>query len=110
MNMDTFSALADPTRRRIVELLARRGQLTATEIANHFPISAAAISQHLKILREAKVVIMEKHAQQRIYHVNPTAMSELETWAHNLRSLWEERYDALEAVLQAEQAKMAHDD
>lgn len=108
--MDTFSALADPTRRRIVELLARHGQLSATDIANNFQISAAGISQHLKILRDAHVVIMEKRAQQRIYRLNPTAMVELETWVHNLRHRWEERFEALDAVLQAEQAKMERDD
>jgi DNA-binding transcriptional ArsR family regulator len=64
--VDIFFALADPTRRKILELLASRGQLSATEIYANFVVSHPAISQHLKVLREAKLVKMKKHAQQRI--------------------------------------------
>ena len=63
--MDTFGALADPNRRSIIELLAVRGELPASEISSKFNITPAAISQHLKILREAELVTMEKRAQQR---------------------------------------------
>ncbi len=76
--MDVFTALADPTRRAIVELLADGGQLSSSAIAGQFPVSAPAISQHLKVLREANLVEMEKQAQWRIYRVNPKAMLELE--------------------------------
>ena len=65
--MDKFSALADPTRRHILEMLARRGQLSATEISDKFQVSPSAISQHLKVLREANLVQMEKRVQQRLY-------------------------------------------
>ena len=105
--MDKFEALADPTRRRIVEMLSTRGQLSATEIAGHFQSSAPAISQHLKILREAELVLMEKRAQQRIYRVNPEALSEFERWVQNLRTRWEERFSALDQVLEAEKRKCA---
>ena len=108
--MDTFSALADPTRRHIIELLARRGELPASEIAAHFQISAPAISQHLKVLRDTRVVAMDKRAQQRIYRINPTALSEFETWVHQLKQQWEERFTALDAILQAEQAKLERND
>jgi DNA-binding transcriptional ArsR family regulator len=100
--MDMFAALADPTRRRILELLAVQGQLTASDISDRFPISAPAISQHLKVLRQATLVQVEKRAQQRIYRINPDAMLELEQWTRNLRELWDERFDALERVLEAE--------
>ncbi len=103
--MDIFSALADPTRRKIMELLASFGQLTATEISDKFEITPPAISQHLKILREANLVQMEKHAQQRIYRINPGAMLELEGWAKQLTALWSQRLDALDEVLQAEKKK-----
>lgn len=103
--MDQFQALADPTRRKIVEELAQQGQLSASEIAERFPITPQAISQHLKILREAKLVLVERRAQQRIYRVNPDAMLELEEWASRLRSLWEQRFDALEKLLKEDEER-----
>ena len=103
--MDVFSALADPTRRKIIELLADGGQLPAAEIAAHFPVSAPAISQHLKVLQEAGLVLVERRAQQRIYRLNPQAMVELEDWARRLRNLWNERFDALEILLEQELRK-----
>jgi DNA-binding transcriptional ArsR family regulator len=105
--MNIFSALADPTRRSILEMLARQGDLTATQIFDHFPVSQSAISQHLKVLREAELVIMEKRAQQHIYRINPPAMIELEDWTRRLTRLWRERYDALDAVLEAEKKKIS---
>jgi DNA-binding transcriptional ArsR family regulator len=104
--MDVFEALADPTRRKIMELLADRGPLTATDICSRFPVSPPAISQHLKVLREAQLVQMDKQAQQRIYRINPQAMLELEDWARRLSQLWRERFDALDQVLAAEKKQL----
>jgi len=103
--MDVFYALADPTRRKILELLASRGRMSATEIYKHFAVSPPAISQHLKVLREARLVMMEKHAQQRLYQINPQAMLELENWSKRLAQQWNERLDALEQVLKVEKQK-----
>ena len=103
--MDMFSALAEPTRRSIIELLAGSGQLSATAISRKFRVSPPAISQHLKILREARLVLMEKHAQQRIYAINPEAMSELEEWAKKMAAQWEKRFETLEKLAQAEEQK-----
>jgi DNA-binding transcriptional ArsR family regulator len=103
--MDIFSALADPTRRTILEMLAKNGSLSATNICAHFPISPPAISQHLKALREAKLVLMEKRAQQRMYQINPYAMLELEGWTKLMTQLWNQRFDALDTVLEAEKKK-----
>ena len=108
--MDKFSALADPTRRKIIELLARDGQLPATEISEHFSVSPQAISQHLKVLRQAKLVQVEKQAQQRIYRVNPDAMLELEDWARQMRQLWHRRFDAIEKILEEEKRKEHNDE
>ena len=102
--MDMFSALADPTRRSILEMLANQGELSATEISDAFSVTPQAISQHLKVLRQAELVLVEKRAQQRIYRINPQTMLEVEDWATRLRQLWEARFDALDRVLQAEQA------
>jgi DNA-binding transcriptional ArsR family regulator len=103
--MDVFSALADSTRRSILELLAKNGPLSATEVCAKFPISPQAVSQHLKALREANLVQVEKQAQKRLYRINPTAMLELEGWVGRLTQLWSQRFDALEEVLQAEKKK-----
>jgi DNA-binding transcriptional ArsR family regulator len=103
--MDAFSALAEPTRRSIIELLAREGHLPASEIYHQFPVSHPAISQHLKVLQQANLVRVEKRAQQRIYQINPEAMRELEQWARQMRELWDERFDRLDKVLEAEKQK-----
>ncbi len=103
--MDTFSALADPTRRHIIELLAANGELSATTISNKFRISAPAISQHLKILREAKLVTMKRKAQQRLYQINPDKVNELEEWIAQLRKTWEERFTLLDTLLAKEVKK-----
>lgn len=103
--VDVFYALADPTRRKILELLASQGQLPASRIYANFPASPPAISQHLKILREAGLVKMEKHAQQHIYQINPDAMLELEDWSKQLTQLWNQRLDALDELLKVEKGR-----
>jgi DNA-binding transcriptional ArsR family regulator len=100
--MDKFSALADPTRRSILEMLAKDKALSATEIASRFAVSPPAISQPLKILGEAELVRMEKRAQQRIYRINPSAVREVEDWTAQMLRLWNERFDALDELLEAE--------
>ena len=103
---DTFSALADPTRRGIIQLLANSGQLSATDISEKFPVTPPAISQHLKVLREAELVVAQRRGQQRLYQINPKAMSELEEWAKQTRQLWAQRFDALDELLKAEHKKV----
>ncbi|WP_236031389.1 metalloregulator ArsR/SmtB family transcription factor [Ktedonospora formicarum] len=105
--MDTFVALADPTRRTILELLASNGELTATAIYEHFSVSPQAISQHLKVLREAKLVEMEKRAQKHVYRLNPQTLSQFEEWVQRTRQRWSERFEALDEVLEKEKAKEA---
>ena len=103
--MDMFSALAEPNRRSILEILASNGQLSATAIARKFHVSPPAISQHLKVLREARLVRMEKRAQQRLYEINPETMLELEEWVRRMATRQERRFDALERILKAEEQK-----
>ncbi len=98
--MDTFQALAEPRRREILELLALRGQLSATDISDKFNISAPAISQHLKILREAKLVDMEKRAQSRIYTINTDSLHQLENWIHKMKEMWEKKFTRLDDLLE----------
>jgi DNA-binding transcriptional ArsR family regulator len=106
MSMDMFVALSDPTRRSILEILASRGELTATDIYEHFSVSPQAISQHLKVLREAKLVVMEKRAQKHLYRLNPHTLSQFERWVQQTRQRWEERFEVLDRVLEAEKQKL----
>jgi DNA-binding transcriptional ArsR family regulator len=100
--MDIFVALADPTRRTILEILANSGELSATAIYEHFPVSPQAVSQHLKVLREANLVVMEKRAQKHVYRLNQETLSQFEVWVQQTRQRWEERFSALDTVLERE--------
>ncbi|MCP5365562.1 MAG: winged helix-turn-helix transcriptional regulator [Hyphomicrobiales bacterium] len=100
--MDRFAALADSNRRRIIELIAANGEMASTDISNEFEISAPAISQHLKVLRKADLVKMEKRAQQRIYSINPQGVDELWQWLNQMRNYWNARFDALDEFLNKE--------
>lgn len=98
MPMDSFTALADPTRRRILEMLGG-GRLAAGEIGGQFRLSAPAISQHLKVLREARLVRVEVQGQRRIYSLDPEGLGEMDDWIHRVRRFWNERLDVLEEEL-----------
>src|SRR5712692_1386749 len=100
-----FYALADPNRRTIMELLASKGQMSATEIYGNFTVSHPAVSQHLRVLREAELVRLQKDAQRHIYSLNPGGMNELEDWVKELTELWSQRFDQLDEVLLAEKRK-----
>lgn len=99
--MQSLAAIADPTRRRIVELLAQR-ERTAGELVEEFDMSAPAISQHLNVLREAGLVVTRAEGQSRIQSLNPAGLDELEAWLEKTRSTWSRRLDALERELRAE--------
>jgi DNA-binding transcriptional ArsR family regulator len=77
--MISCSAMADPTRRRILELLAR-GDCPVGRIVGEFDLSAPAISQHLKILREAELVTVRVEGQRRVYFLHPAGFAELQAW------------------------------
>ena len=101
--MQSFTALADPNRRRIVEMLGR-GEQASGEIAAEFSVSPAAISQHLKVLREARLVRVRVEAQRRIYSLDPAGLSEIDAWLQSVRQFWTGRLDALERELRRPQA------
>lgn len=102
--MEGLAALADPTRRRIVETLAQ-GALSSGEIARRFTISAPAISQHLKVLRRAHLVRVTVQAQRRIYELDPHGIAELSAWVDRIRRFWGPRLDVLELQLRKEGSK-----
>lgn len=90
--------LADPTRRRIVELLAG-GDRSAGELAGEFDISRPAVSRHLRVLRDAELVSVRSEATRRIYHLEPGPLDDLDGWLHRYRTLWANRLDALDTEL-----------
>ena len=104
--MKSLLAIADPTRRRILELLAEH-ERTAGELVEEFDVSAPAISQHLNVLREAGLVITRAEGQSRIQSLNPAGLDEVDAWLERTRSIWSSRLDALERELRAEDAANA---
>lgn len=96
--MDQFAALAEPTRRQIVEMLGE-GPLAAGEIVARFRISAPAVSQHLKVLKEAGLVRVEVAGQRRIYSLDLAGLDAFESWVRKVRGFWNARLDLLETEL-----------
>lgn len=99
--MDTFTALSDPTRRHIVESLAV-GESSFGDLADKFEMSRPAVSQHLKVLKDAGIVSSRADAQRRIYRLSDTGLDELEAWLAKVRTFWNKRLDSLEALLAEE--------
>jgi DNA-binding transcriptional ArsR family regulator len=104
--MQSLLAIADPTRRRIVELLAQRDR-TAGELVDEFDMSAPAISQHLNVLREAGLITTRAEGQTRIQSLNPAGLDDLDAWLDRTRAVWSHRLDALERELRAEDERAA---
>lgn len=107
LHMSSLAALADPTRRRIVELLSE-GERTAGEIVGRFGLSAPAISQHLKVLREAGLVQVRVAGQHRVYRLDQRGLDEIDQWVTRIRRFWSDRLDVLERELIA--ADMSQED
>ena len=102
--MQAFGALADPTRRRIVELLAKR-EHSAGDLARRFAMTQPAVSQHLRALRDAGLVRVRQDAQHRIYSLDPRGLAEIEGWLARYRTFWTKHLDALERAIQDEDEK-----
>jgi DNA-binding transcriptional ArsR family regulator len=96
--MDIFEALADPTRRDIVALLAA-GERNAGDIAGRFPMKGPSVSRHLKVLRESGVISFRQNATARIYRLEPRAMSDARDWMDAQLATLHARFDALDAHL-----------
>jgi len=96
--MDTFVALADPTRRRIIESLAG-GEQSFGELAEQFEMSRPAVSQHLKVLRDVGMVASRADAQRRIYRLSDEGLEEIDAWLAKVRAYWTPRLDRLERIL-----------
>ncbi len=97
----TFAALSDDTRFAIVERLMTDGACTAGDLSDAAPISAPAISRHLRVLREAGVIQQTVSGARRIYSVRPDAMQAISAWTISHRAFWEGSLDRLEQALKA---------
>ena len=96
--MNIFETLAEPTRRRIVELLADR-ERSVKELCDQFDISQPAVSRHLRVLREVRLVGCRVDAQRRLYSLRPGPLEEVDRWLERYRSYWHERLEDLETLL-----------
>src|SRR5436305_5407995 len=101
---ETFSALADPTRRAILARLAL-GETSVGELAKPFDISGPAISKHLKVLERAGLIARSREAQWRPCRLEPQALKGVDDWLERYRQFWEERFNRLEHYLKTVQAK-----
>lgn len=99
MQVDTFQALADPTRRLIVEAL-RRGERQVGEIVAEAGIHQSGVSRHLRILSESGFVTVRPDGQRRLYALRPEPFRELDTWLDGYRALWERRLDRFGEALE----------
>ena len=100
----TFQALADPTRRAVLDLLRRGGQ-PAGQIAGAFPVSRPAISKHLRLLRRAHLVQEHREGRHRVYHLNPEPLRAVDSWLDQYRNFWKTNLSNLKAFVEAEYAK-----
>src|SRR5712691_5226881 len=100
----TFHALADPTRRAVLDLL-RRGSQPAGQIAEAFPVSRPAISKHLRLLRRAHLVREQREGRHRVYHLNPAPLKAVDSWLEQYRSFWQANLASLKTFVEAEYAK-----
>ena len=96
-----FQALADPTRRAVLDLL-RRGSQPAGQIANAFPVSRPAISKHLRLLRRAHLVREHREGRNRVYQLNPEPLKAVDTWLNEYRVFWTASLNNLKAFVEAE--------
>jgi len=96
--MEALAALGDPTRRRIVELLAA-DELTAGEIAAQFSTSRPGVSRHLRVLREHGLVRTRAEGQRRVYSLDPAPLEEAEAWLARHRAFWTNRLEALDTEI-----------
>lgn len=99
MRRDVFQAIADPTRRDIISLVARNS-MNLNAIAGNFDVSRPAISQHIKILTECGLVVIKKQGRERICEAKLDKLNEVHRWVEQYRQMWERKFDALENYLE----------
>ena len=98
MRRDVFQAIADPTRREIINLIAHQ-TLTPNGVADSFDVSRQAISKHIKILTECGIVIINQKGRERYCYIQPKKLDEVTDWLTEFRKTWENRFDRLDNLL-----------
>ncbi len=100
MEQAVFRALADPSRRAVLDLL-RQGSLSAGRIAQAFPVSRPAISKHLRLLRNAHLVEQHLQGRHRYYRLNPAPLRSIDSWLNHYRSFWQGSLTSLKALVES---------
>ena len=104
MTEDVFTALADPTRRSILDLLATHGHGTATTLAAELPVSRPAVIKHLTVLDRAGLVAAQRHGREVRYVVQSAPLQETAAWMARLAATWDQRLDAIRALAEEDAA------
>ena len=107
MRRDVFQAIADPTRRQIINLVARQ-TLTPNGVAGSFDVSRQAISKHIKILTECGIITIKRRGREHFCYVEPRKIDEVADWLNDFRKIWESRFDRLDDLLVKMQAETKH--
>lgn len=102
LRRDVFQAIADPTRRSILMLVAAQS-MTAGAIASNFDTARPTVSKHLQILTECELLRSEQNGREIIYHLNPNKMKEIADFIEPFRKMWDEKFNKLESVMKAYQ-------
>jgi DNA-binding transcriptional ArsR family regulator len=98
MRRDVFQAIGDPTRRAILVLIAMQA-MTPNALAEKFDTTRQAVSKHIKVLTECQLLEQKKVGREIFYHFNPAKMQEIDKWLNQFKSLWEDRFNQLDDVL-----------
>ncbi len=104
---DVFHAIADPTRREIIQLVAHK-PLNINEIAQQFDVTRQAVSLHVKILSECGLVLIKQHGRERYCEAKLDKLEEVSNWLHQYKQFWEQKFDALDAYLEKIQQPKKH--
>lgn len=105
--MDVFQAIADPTRREILRLLALGGEQPVAQIAQRFAVTLPAVSQHLRVLRAARLVQVRQSGRERLYRLNADPLREVAVWTRTYEAFWDDKLAALGRHLDDEAGKEA---
>ena len=104
LRRDVFQAIADPTRRAILVLVASQS-MTAGAIASNFDTARPTVSKHLQILTECELLTPEQNGREIYYHLNPRKMKEIADFIEPFRKMWDERFDTLESIMKTYKSK-----
>ncbi|RYD74695.1 MAG: ArsR family transcriptional regulator [Sphingobacteriales bacterium] len=105
LRRDVFQAIADPTRRSILLLLATSQSMTAGAIASNFDTARPTVSKHLQILTECELLKQDQNGREIHYHLNPQKMKEIAEFIEPFRQMWDERFNKLENIMQKYKTK-----